>query len=71
VPNAAIQNINNQQVVFLATGEPNVFILRPVWLGVESKGFLPVQEGLHVGDRVVTTGSFLLRAEWLKTHPGQ
>jgi hypothetical protein len=22
------------------------------------------------GDRVVTDGSFLLRAEWMKTHPG-
>jgi cobalt-zinc-cadmium efflux system membrane fusion protein len=71
VPNAAVQNINNQQVVFLATGDPNIFIMRPVRLGPESNGYLPVQEGLHVGDRVVTNGSFLLRAEWLKTHPGQ
>jgi hypothetical protein len=28
-----------------------------------------VLEGLFVGDRVVTGGSFMLRAEWLKLHP--
>jgi hypothetical protein len=30
-----------------------------------------VLEGLNASDRVVTDGSFLLRAEWLKTHPSQ
>jgi cobalt-zinc-cadmium efflux system membrane fusion protein len=70
VPTAAMQNINNQQVVFLATADPNVFAMRPVRLGPESNGFYPVLEGLTVGDRVVTDGSFMLRAEWLKSHPG-
>jgi hypothetical protein len=28
-----------------------------------------VLEGLNVGDEIVTEGSFLLRAEWLKQHP--
>src|SRR5882724_6773844 len=69
VPVAAVQNINNQQTVFLATSDPNMFVLRPVRLGPESNGFYPVLEGLVVGDRIVTEGSFLLRAEWLKTNP--
>jgi RND family efflux transporter MFP subunit len=69
VPAVAVQNINNQQTVFVATNDPNVFVLRPVRLGPESNGFYPVLEGLAVGDRVVTEGSFLLRAEWLKTNP--
>ena len=69
VPVAAVQNINNQQVVFVATAGPNVFIMRPVRLGPESNNYYPVLEGLNAGDRVVTEGSFLLRAEWLKTHP--
>ena len=69
VPVAAVQNINNQQTVFLATNDPNVFVLRPVRLGPESNGYYPVLEGLAVGDRIVTEGSFLLRAEWLKTNP--
>jgi RND family efflux transporter MFP subunit len=67
IPKDAIQEINNQQVVFVPTKEPNVFALRPVRLGAEVNGQYPVLEGLIVGDRVVTNGSFLLRAEWLKT----
>ena len=69
VPVAAVQNINNQQTVFVATSDPNVFVLRPVRLGPEIDGLYPVLEGLSVGDRIVTEGSFLLRAEWLKTNP--
>ena len=69
VPVAAVQNINNQQIVFLATNEPTTFILQSVRLGPESNGFNPVLEGLAVGDRIVTEGSFLLRAEWLRTNP--
>ena len=66
VPKEAVQNINNQQIVFVATKDPNVFVMRPVRLGPESNGRYPVLEGLSVGERVVTEGSFLLRAEWLK-----
>lgn len=63
----AVQTINNQQVVFVATVKPNEFLVRPVHVGPEMNGFYPVIEGLHPGERVVTQGSFLLRAEWLKT----
>jgi RND family efflux transporter MFP subunit len=69
VPVAAVQNMGNQQVVFVATSDPNVFAMRPVRLAPESNGFYPVLEGLSVGDRIVTEGSFMLRAEWLKSHP--
>jgi len=70
IPASAVQTINNGQVVFLATPDPNVFIMRPVRLGSESNGRYPVLEGVFVGDRVVTVGSFMLRAEWLKLNPG-
>jgi cobalt-zinc-cadmium efflux system membrane fusion protein len=69
VPKIAVQNVNNQQVVFVATKEPSVFTMRPVRLGVEINGFFPCLEGLSTGEQVVTDGSFLLRAEWLKLHP--
>ncbi|MGI9167186.1 MAG: efflux RND transporter periplasmic adaptor subunit [Pyrinomonadaceae bacterium] len=69
VPVAAVQNMGNKQVIFVATGDPNVFAMRPVRLGPETNGHYPVLEGLSVGDRIVTEGSFLLRAEWLKSHP--
>lgn len=67
VSTTAVQNINNRQIVFAATAQPNVFELRAVRLGAETNGQFPVLEGLTVGERVVTNGSFLLRAEWLKT----
>jgi len=69
VPVAAVQNIGNQQVVFVATSDPNVFAMRPVRLGPESNSYYPVLEGLNVGDSIVTDGSFMLRAEWFKSHP--
>jgi cobalt-zinc-cadmium efflux system membrane fusion protein len=71
VPVGAVQNMGNQQVVFAATSDPNVFAMRTVRLGQESSGYYPVLEGLSVGDRIVTEGSFMLRAEWLKLHPSE
>ena len=69
VPKDAVQAIGNQQYVFVATDKSNEFVLRPVKLGSESNGFYPVIEGINVGDRIVVQGSFLMRAEWLKSHP--
>ena len=71
VPKNAVQVINNQQVVFVATDKPNEFVMRPIRIGTESNAFYPVLEGLNAGDRVVTDGSFLLRAEWVKSHGAQ
>ena len=70
IPSAAVQNINNRQMVFVATANANIFALKPVRLGTENNGQYVVLEGLNVGDKIVTEGSFLLRAEWLKQHPG-
>jgi len=70
IPASAVQMIDNRQMVFAATAEPNVFALKFVRLGADSGGRYTVLEGLRAGDRVVTDGSFLLRAEWMKTHPG-
>ena len=69
VPNAAVQNIGNRQVVFVAKSDPNVFAMRLVRVGPDSNGYSPVLENLSIGDRIVTEGSFMLRAEWLKSHP--
>ncbi|MEO7672716.1 MAG: efflux RND transporter periplasmic adaptor subunit, partial [Pyrinomonadaceae bacterium] len=66
---SAVQNIDNHQLVFVATDSPNVFILRYVRLGTENNGKYIVLEGLQVGDKIVNDGSFSLRAEWLKQHP--
>jgi cobalt-zinc-cadmium efflux system membrane fusion protein len=69
VPASAVQNIGGRTFVFLATEDPNTYVMRPVRLGAETAGRFPVLEGLNVGDRVVSEGSFMLRAEWLKLHP--
>src|SRR5437764_4457103 len=66
---SAVQNVGGQTVVFLATTDPNTYRMRSVRLGAQAGDRYPVLEGLTVGDRVVTEGSFMLRAEWLKLHP--
>ena len=71
VPKDAVQDSGQQRYVFAATEKSGEFSLRPVKLAPESNGFYPVIDGLRVGDRIVTEGSFMLRAEWLKTHPSQ
>jgi RND family efflux transporter MFP subunit len=69
IPASAVQNMNEKQVVFVTTDKPNVFVVKPVRLGSESNNQFPVLEGLNVGDKIVTEGSFLLRAELLKQNP--
>jgi len=66
IPKSAVQNINNQQVVFVETRIAYTYAMRPVKLGPEVNGQYPVIEGLAVSDRIVSEGSFMLRAEWLK-----
>jgi len=69
VPKAAVQSMGTDQLVFLATDKATEFIVRRVRLGPETMGIFPVLSGLNTGDRVVTEGSFLLRAELMKQHP--
>ncbi len=69
VPKEAVQTIGNQKIVFQATDDPKTFILRPLKISQEKDNAYPVIEGIFVGDKVVTDGSFLLRAEYLKTNP--
>ena len=69
IPAAAVQDMNDKQVVFVATDKPTMFAIKPVRLGKEIDGRFTVLEGLNVGDHIVTNGSFLLRAEVLKQNP--
>ena len=64
----AVQTIGSQEIVFEATDDPKTFILRPLKLAEEKDNSYPVIKGIFVGDKVVTDGSFLLRAEYLKTN---
>ncbi|MDH3492342.1 MAG: efflux RND transporter periplasmic adaptor subunit [Acidobacteriota bacterium] len=68
VPEAAVQFLGDEQVVFEATEDPKTFVIRRVSLMDKTGTNYPVKEGIFVGDKIVTEGSFLLRAEWLKTN---
>jgi RND family efflux transporter MFP subunit len=71
VPRAAVQMIGAKQVVFVALNEAGSFAQREVSAGAETNGPVLIYHGLNVGERVVTAGSFLLRAESLKLNPAQ
>jgi cobalt-zinc-cadmium efflux system membrane fusion protein len=71
VPRSAVQTIGAKQIVYVATDRPGLFVQREVSTGQEVSGKLPVYNGVSAGERVVTEGSFLLRAESLKLNPAQ
>jgi Cu(I)/Ag(I) efflux system membrane fusion protein len=62
VPESAVIDTGSRQFVYRAS-EPDVYDQLEVQLGPRSGGFYPVLRGLQLGDRVATTGSFLIDAE--------
>jgi multidrug efflux pump subunit AcrA (membrane-fusion protein) len=65
VPEAAVRTLEGRTVVFLP-GPGGTFIRRDVRTGRAFDGYVEVLEGLKAGDRVVTDGSFDVKAEMLK-----
>jgi multidrug efflux pump subunit AcrA (membrane-fusion protein) len=65
IPDDALQTLEEQQVVFVAANG-GTFTKRTVRLGREQNGRVEIVDGLREGERVVTTGSFLLKSEMLK-----
>ena len=63
IPEAAIQQVGDRQVVYLKTPKPGTFIEREVQTMFRSHDRVEVTSGLRAGDVVVTTGSFFVRAE--------
>jgi RND family efflux transporter MFP subunit len=64
VPEAAVQMVGGRSVVYLGReGRPNEFLEREVTTGARADGVVEILSGLQAGDRVVTAGSFYLRAE--------
>jgi cobalt-zinc-cadmium efflux system membrane fusion protein len=62
VPAAAVVREDNKDHVFVQL-DGTRFQLRPVVLGQESNGYVPVQSGLKAGEPVVTEGAFHLNNE--------
>lgn len=70
VPRAAIQAIGSRSVVYVAAdGDDGRFIERTVTVGAPAGDAVEVVEGLKPGERVVSEGSFFLRAEAARTRP--
>lgn len=67
VPSEAVQRVGDRSVVFVPKeGEGGRFEVRDVELGAEVGEYHRVLGGLKPGDRVVTKGSFTLKAQLLK-----
>jgi len=65
VPNAALQQMDEQTVVFVAHGN-NRFEQRMVRTGRKQGSLVEVIDGLAHGEQVVTDGSFQLKSEFSK-----
>lgn len=64
VPAEAVVTIDGRPAVFVPMREkPNTFLKRPVTLGERAGGMYPVLLGLEAGERVVTAGAFVLKAD--------
>jgi len=62
VPNAALFTLGLHSYVFVEQS-PGVLQRRQVVLGLQSHEYSYVKEGLHAGERLVTTGALLLNSE--------
>jgi len=62
LPESAVIDNGRSRIVFLET-MPGMFDGREVSLGANQGGYYPVLAGLSLGDRVATSGAFLLDAE--------
>ncbi len=71
VPRVAVQAVGERAVVYVPVdGEEAKFAERPVKLGQRVGDFVEVLEGLKAGEKVVTEGSFFLRAEATRARSG-
>lgn len=72
IPSTAVQRIGDRMVVFIPKeGEEGVFTVRDVELGGEVEGYHRVLNGLKLGDKVVTKGSFILKTQLMKGELGE
>jgi len=70
IPATAVQQIDNQPVVFVRIGDTQ-FQKRNVRLGAQSDGWIEVTNGMKAGEPVVTQGSFYLKSTLLRQQIGE
>jgi cobalt-zinc-cadmium efflux system membrane fusion protein len=66
VPSAAIQSVGGAEAVFVETGQGR-YTMRPVQTGRALDGSVEIVDGLAAGERVVTTGAFLVKSQMLRS----
>ena len=68
----AVQRVSDRSVVFIPKeNQAGVFEVRDVELGGEQDGYHRVINGLKLGDKVVTKGSFALKTQLMKGSLGE
>lgn len=70
VPEAALQDINGMQVVFV-TQDGTTFRAQAVTVGTRPAGKAEIVNGLRPGDRIVAAGAFMVKSEMLKGTMGE
>lgn len=64
VPEEAVQTVEGEPAVFVPVeGEANTFAKKQVGVGTPIGGMVPIFAGLKEGERFVSNGSFILKAE--------
>lgn len=64
VPSGAIQRTGEKTVVFVPReNEPGAFEVREIQAGADVDGYTKIIEGLELGEKVVTKGSFTLKTQ--------
>jgi cobalt-zinc-cadmium efflux system membrane fusion protein len=64
IPEESVQTVEGAPAVFVPVpGEEHTFARRPVTVGKPVAGWLPVLSGLKDGDQIVTSGTFILKAD--------
>lgn len=68
VPESALQTMEGQKVVFVAKG--NEYEMRPVKTGKSDGQSVEIVSGLKAGEKYVSEGSFIIKADILKSGAG-
>lgn len=70
VPSAAVQNDDGDCRLVFVSPSPNVFQARKIDIAAVSKDGYEIAGGIAAGEKIVTTGSFLLKSEMLRGQMG-
>jgi len=66
IPEDAVQRHGERHLVFVPGSKPESFVPVFVTAGDPIRGKVEVYQGLEIGSRVVVSGAFTLKSEWLR-----